>query len=128
MITVHVEGADKLKKNLAKVSESLRTKAAVDAVTEGAYQIMNRARINAPHLTGTLRRSAKVSAKAAGSGAEAEISFNTVYARIQEYGGMTGRGRRVHITGKEYLGRAIDMTRHDVSRVMAATIADYLGK
>lgn len=143
MSEIHLEGTEELIKNLQRIDKSIRTDVAVKAVREGAYQIFNRARINAPVLTGALRNSMRVDAKAVGGKAEAEISVNVVYARIQEFGGtiyprkgkylkfrVNGKwinAKQVKIRGKHYLGNAIESEKGAAVDAMAKTIKDYLG-
>ena len=128
MSEIHLEGTEELIRNLKRIDNSIRSQVAVQAVKEGAYQIFNRARINAPVLTGALRNSMKVDAKSVNGRAEAEISVNVVYARIQEYGGQTGRNHAAHITGKHYLGDAIESEKGRAVDAMSAVVRAYLEK
>lgn len=128
-VTVEIEGADQLLSNLRKIESTMRGAAALQAVKEGAMVIENRAKINAPVLTGALRNSASTYAKNTGDGAEAEIGFRGLaYARIQEYGGLAGRHHSVLITGKHYLENAINQERGAVASTMQSVIKSYLEK
>lgn len=124
---VQLKGADKLIANLNRISADLRGTVAVHAVSAGAIQIENRARINAPVLTGALRNSVSTIAKATGNGAEAEIGFRGLaYARIQEFGGRAGRNHSVYIQGKHYLENAIKSEQGLAVQAMGDVISSYL--
>ena len=124
---VQLKGADKLIQNLNRISAELRGMVAVQAVNAGAIQIENRARMNAPVLTGALRNSVSTIAKQTATGAEAEIGFRgLVYARIQEFGGHAGRNHSVYINGKHYLERAIKSEQGLAVQAMGDVIAQYL--
>ena len=127
--TVELEGTDELLRNLNRISGDLRGTVALKAVNAGAIQIENRARINAPVLTGALRNSVSTIAKQTGNGAEAEIGFRgLVYARIQEFGGRAGRNHSVVIRGKHYLERAINSEKGLAVKAMSDVVSAYLGK
>lgn len=61
-------------------------------------------------IDGTLRRSVKVKgpSREGADGWKAEIGPTAVYGRIQELGGMTGRGHRTRLPARPYLGPALD--------------------
>lgn len=60
-------------------------------------------------ITGALRRSVTFTPAApAGPGlATATVGATTVYARIQELGGMAGRGHHTHVSARPYLQPAV---------------------
>lgn len=125
--TVRLEGTDELLRNLNKISSEMRGKVALQAVNAGALQIENKARMNAPVLTGALRNSASTIAKNTANGAEAEIGFRgLVYARIQEFGGRAGRNHSVYIRGKHYLENAIKSEQDLAVKAMGDVISSYL--
>ena len=124
---VTVVGKEQLIANLKKISNDIRGEAALRAVNAGGIQIENQAKINAPVLTGALRNSASTEAKNIPNGAVAEIGFRGLaYAKIQEFGGYAGRNHAAHITGKRYLGKAIEQTQITVYDVMSSVIEGYL--
>ena len=124
---VQLKGADKLIANLNKIDADLRGLVGLQAVNAGAIQIENKARINAPVLTGALRNSVSTIAKLNGNKAEAEIGFRGLaYARIQEFGGRAGRNHSVYIEGKHYLERAIQSEQGLAVQAMGDVIAQYL--
>lgn len=124
---IQLKGTDKLIANLNRISAELRGTVAVQAVNAGAIQIENKARINAPVLTGALRNSVSTIAKATGNGAEAEIGFRGLaYARIQEFGGRAGRNHSVYIQGKHYLENAIKSEQDLAVKAMGDVISSYL--
>jgi len=56
------------------------------------------------------------------SGDKAEVGVNRVYGRIQQLGGMAGRGLKVEIPARPYLGVS-----RDDEREIADIISDHLG-
>ena len=125
--TVQLKGADRMIAKLKQIDTDLRGLVALQAVNAGALQIENRARINAPVLTGALRNSVSTIAKNTANGAEAEIGFRGLaYARIQEFGGRAGRNHSVYIQGKHYLERAIQSEQDLAVKAMGDVISSYL--
>ena len=126
-ITIQIKGIDQLRQNLNRIDAEMRGLVALQAVTAGALQIENKARMNAPVLTGALRNSASTISKQTATGAEAEIGFRgLVYARIQEFGGRAGRNHSVYIEGKHYLQNAIDTQQGLALQAMGDVISQYL--
>lgn len=124
---VKLKGADKLTAKLKQIDTDLRGLVALQAVNAGALQIENKARMNAPVLTGALRNSASTIAKNTPNGAEAEIGFRGLaYARIQEFGGRAGRNHSVYIQGKHYLENAIKSEQGLAVQAMGDVISSYL--
>ena len=121
-----IEGTDELIKTLSKIDAGVRNEAALDAVEEGGAAIMFRLVQNAPVRTSALRNSIRIESRKTASGAEAEIGPHVIYARIQEFGGNTGRGHRTYIKGKHYLEKTVNERRQKAIEVMAATLRDYL--
>ena len=142
--SVKLEGTDELLRNLAQINSNIRDEVAVKAVRAGALQILNKAKDNAPVLTGALRNSPIVTAESKRNGAEAVIAFRRKYARIQEFGGTIHaknakclrfryKGKwvmkkSVTIKGKHYLGNAIESEKGQAVTAMGAVIRSYLGK
>lgn len=128
--TVQLEGTEELLVNLRRIDSDIRTNVAVKAVNAGGIQIENKAKMNAPVLTGALRNSASTIAYTDASGnAVAEIGFRgLVYARIQEFGGRAGRKHSVTIRGKRYLERAIESEKGRAVDAMSAVVRAYLEK
>ena len=125
--TVQLKGADRMIAKLKQIDTDLRGLVALQAVNAGALQIENRARINAPVLTGALRNSVSTIAKNTANGAEAEIGFRGLaYARIQEFGGRAGRNHSVYIRGKHYLENAIKSEQGLAVKAMGDVISSYL--
>ena len=144
-ITVELEGTEEMLANLARIDSRIRGDVAVRAVFAGGIQIQNRARINAPVLTGALRNSVSTIARNTSDGAEAIIGFRGLsYARIQEFGGTVyarkGKYLRfkykgqwvsktsVKVRGKHYLQRAVDADHAGTVGAMASVIKAYLGE
>lgn len=143
MSEIVLEGTEELISNLNRIDADIRSEVAMKAVHAGGLQIENKARINAPVLTGALRNSVSTQSRATGSGAEAEIGFRgVVYARIQEYGGVIRaknkpylmfqvgghfvKVRQVTIKGKHYFERAIESEKANAVNAMGSVISSYL--
>lgn len=125
--SVQIDGVAEMLRNLNRISADLRGSVALKAVNDGAIQIENKARMNAPVLTGALRNSVSTIAKTTANGAEAEIGFRGLaYAKIQEFGGRAGRHHSVLIQGKHYLENAINSESGAASEAMASVISSYL--
>lgn len=125
---VKINGVEQMIKNLNKIDSDIRNEVARDAVHEGATVIMGKAVMNAPVKKGTLRNSFRVESQTTATGAVAEVGPHVAYDCIQELGGWTGKGHKSYIKGKFYLGRAVESTEGEVSKVMADAIKDYLNK
>ena len=142
-ITITLTGTDELLQNLQKLDSGIRAEAAKRAVIAGAFQIGNKAKMNAPVLTSALRNSVETIARNTADGAEAEIGFRGLaYARIQEFGGTIyarnkpylvfrykgkwHKKKSVTITGKHYLQRAIDETQTLTVEAMSDVLKAYL--
>lgn len=121
-----IEGTEDLIRDLQKIDADIRNEVALDAVQEGASVIMTKAVMNAPVKTSNLRNSFRIESRKLASGAEAEVGPHVIYGRIQEFGGLTGRGHKTKITGKHYLQKAVNERRVKAVEVMKAAIADYL--
>ena len=125
---VKLEGTEQLIANLRKIDSGIRSQVALQAVNSGALMIEDKARQNAPVKTGALRNSAHTISRIIVNGAEAEIGFRGLpYAKIQEFGGLAGRHHSVKITGKHYLGNAIEETKGLVVDAMSDVVKAYLG-
>ena len=91
-ISLQIEGKEELARKMSHLSKAVRTSIAKDAVDEGAAVIQFHAQLNARNKfssrqRGQLRNSIRVESKTSATGAVAEISPHTIYARIQEFGG-----------------------------------------
>ena len=141
---IHLQGTEELINRLKQIDSTIRNDVAVRAVNAGGIQIENKAKINAPVLTGALRNSASTSARLNGSQAEAEIGFRGLkYARIQEFGGtITAKNvpylkfkykghwvqkKQVTLKGKHYFEKAIKEASGTAVQAMAGVINSYLG-
>lgn len=93
-------------------------KALFEAVTSSVLDIQTKAKTAgyAPYKTGTLRRSITNKVVSVTDGVVGYVGSNLVYARIQEYGGETGRNKRTIIKGKHYLSRAVRDNKDNVQK------------
>lgn len=144
-IKVNLKGKDELERKLAKLSKSVATSIAKDAVDEGGAVIQFHAQLNARNVfssrqRGQLRNSIRVESKMTGTGAEAEIGPHVIYGRIQEYGGtiepvrkqalhwasdgVEHFAKRVTLPARPYLTPAVENHIDQISDVMKRTVAD----
>lgn len=105
--------------NQSKITQIQR--AMVAGMLNMGQAVASKARRNAPYDTGALRNSIRTSVEGNGSVyvlAGGSVGGKTIrYARIQEYGGWTGRGHRTLITGHMYMNDAFDeVKRGDIAK------------
>jgi len=121
MLKIEIQGLDKLEAELKAIGSSVAD-TLEDAVYAAGVRIAEQGSINAPYDTGTLR-----SAVAAPPRIERNSPYsvtgrvgpqNVEYARIQEYGGVTGRGHKTRITGKFYMTRAVESLKDECENEM----------
>lgn len=125
-MSFQITGTSELLANLRRINEGVRSQAAREAVEEGAAVIQYQGMANAPVRTSALRNSFRIESRTSGQGAVAEVGPHVIYARIQEFGGHTGRGHKTYINGKHYLERAVEAKHGQVISVMGDVIRDYL--
>lgn len=93
-----------------KVLESL-DRIVDEAAAEGLEDSMKLVRITAqyyaPRRTGDLEDSIEAGVNQEGRRLIGWVGSDLDYARIHEFGGVTGEGGRITITAKHYMGRAI---------------------
>ena len=137
MLNLEIEGMDRLEAELNALGSSI-AETLEDAVLAGGMIIADQAVQNAPYLSGTLRSAivagSKESVKPASAGdisvsrkgkfsVEGTVGPRGVpYARIQEYGGVTGRGHKTRIQGKFYMTRAVEMRQKQAEDEMVRVI------
>ena len=125
--TFTVLGTDALVNKLRSIDQGVRTTAAMDAVTAGARQIQNYARINAPVDTGTLRKSIMPErAVPDGNGASIIVGVGVEYGSIQEFGGRTGCGHKAYIKAHPYMRPAINEHGPEIQKAMSDVLDLYL--
>ena len=123
MLTIEIEGLDQLEEELRSLGSSV-SDTLEDAVLAGGMIIQEQAEANAPYVSGNLKGSIGtwVTTKEK-SRVEGEVgSRNCEYARIQEYGGVTGRGGKTRITGKFYMTRAAEEKQTEAENQMVEVI------
>lgn len=127
MLKIEIEGLNNLEAELQSLGSSLGD-VLEDAVYAGGLLIANKGAENAPYLSGTLK-----SATAAPPRIERTDKYRVEgrvgpqgvpYARIQEYGGLTGKGHRTRIQGKFYLTRAVESEKTSVENEMVRAIEE----
>ena len=110
MLNFSVEGIDRVDAEMRSFGSSVAD-CLEDAVIAGGMILTNQGGENAPYKSGTLK-SATVAppriTRIHRFRVEGRVGPRGVpYARIQEYGGLTGRGHRTRIQGKFYMTRAV---------------------
>jgi len=126
MLKIEIHGLDKLNAALQEMGTSVADTLEV-AVTAAGDRIAERAGENAPYDTGNLKMAAEAPPRVERTGkysVEGRVGpQNVEYARIQEYGGVTGRGHKTRITGKFYMTRAVEDLRDECEQEMIRIIS-----
>ena len=121
MLKIEIHGLDKLNAELQALGSSVAD-TLEDAVEAAGDMIAVRAGENAPYDTGTLKSAAEAPPRIEKTGkysVEGRVGpQNVEYARIQEYGGVTGRGHKTRITGKFYMTRAAESLKDECEQEM----------
>ena len=138
-VKVEIRGLDELERKLGTISEHLRKKTALNAVTAGAAKVEEYTKRNifdtfSEKQTGSLANSVTVTATVTQNGAEASIAPMRVYARIQEFGGTVHakpggflhfkigdawvRTKQVTIPARPYLGPAVNDNQEQIISAM----------
>ena len=125
MLKIEIHGLDKLNAELQALGSSVAD-TLEDAVEAAGDMIAVRAGENAPYDTGTLKSAAEAPPRIEKTGkysVEGRVGpQNVEYARIQEYGGVTGRGHKTRITGKFYMTRAVESLKDECENEMIEII------
>lgn len=113
-----------LSARLAAMSAAARGQALSDSVTAGALLVENDAKIAAPVLTGTLRRSIHTEVTAGDGEASALVGTDVPYARRLEFGfvGADRLGRHYNQAARPYLRPALDNNRERVSELISRAV------
>ena len=126
MLKIEIHGLDKLNAELQALGSSVAD-TLEDAVFAAGSRIAEQGGENAPYDTGTLKSAAEAPPRVEKTGkysVEGRVGpQNVEYARIQEYGGVTGRGHKSRITGKYYMTRAAEALKDECEREMTEIIA-----
>lgn len=77
-------------------------------------------------VTGALAGSVTVTSTASDRGWAAEIGATTAYARIQELGGVAGKGHKADLPPRPYLKPALEASVGDIGDLFQAGWADAL--
>jgi len=121
MLKIEIHGLDKLNAELQALGSSVAD-TLEDAVFAAGSRIAERGGQNAPYDTGTLKSAAEAPPRVERTGkysVEGRVGpQNVPYARIQEYGGVTGRGHKTRITGKFYMTRAVEELQDECEQEM----------
>ena len=125
MLTFEIKGLDKLEAELNKIGSSVADNME-DAVMGAGMLIANQASENAPYKSGTLRSATAAPpriTRASKYRVEGRVGPQGVpYARIHEFGGVTGRGHKTRIQGKFYLTKAVEALSDECEQEMVDTI------
>lgn len=124
MITIEFSAEAKtILKELKKMPEVLIDVLRL-SVDQGALMIQNKAKELAPYKTGNLRRS--ITRTTLDDGLTQAIGTNLVYARIQEFGGMAGRGLRSKIPAQPYLNPAAEQSENAIMDIFERNITNAI--
>ena len=126
MLKIEIHGLDKLEAELQAMGSSVADTLEV-AVESAGSMIADQAAKNAPYDTGDLRSATEAPPRVERTGkysVEGRVGPQGIaYARIQEYGGVTGRGHKTRITGKFYMTRAVEDLRDECEQEMIRIIS-----
>jgi len=149
VIQIELSGKEGLVKKLNQIDSNMRGPAAKAMVSAGGSFIQGQARVNihetfSEKQTGGMSNSITVESKQIGQGAEATISVNKIYARIQEKGGtirprkakmlhfwIDGRevfAHQVTLPPRPYLEPAIKNHNQEIVQAMSDVAETYLRK
>lgn len=121
MLKIEIRGLDKLNAELQALGSSVAD-TLEDAVFAAGSRIAEQGGENAPYDTGTLKSAAEAPPRIEKTGkysVEGRVGPQGIaYARIQEYGGVTGRGHKTRITGKFYMTRAVESLKDECEQEM----------
>ena len=124
-----VFGFDELRRKLEALGDAVAKDKVLTAVQAGADVILNQAKINAPVVTGTLRRSLhQEPAETNATSAAVNIGTDLVYAR-RVHDGFSGRdklGRLYNQAANPYLRSAADAKKEEATSEAAAALKDLL--
>jgi len=111
---IKVKGVQKWERKYKRIQDKLTGKVGGDELRQAVAKALNRVvgptkrRLTGGNplwvRTGRLRASILVDTRRTGKKVIGEIGTNVVYARIHEFGGRAGRGRKVKIPKRPFLG------------------------
>lgn len=126
MLKIEIQGLDKLEKELQALGSSVADTLEV-AVKAAGVRIAEQAAENikpykTEDFTGELAKATQAPPRVEQTGkysVEGSVGpQNIAYGRIQEYGGVTGRGHKTRITGKFYMTRAVESLKDECEQEM----------
>jgi len=127
MLTFKIEGMDKLERELQAFGSSIAD-CLEDGVMAGGMIIADQGSNNAPFKTGTLKSAAGAAPRITRISKYKVEGLvgprNVPYARIQEFGGVTGRGYKTRIQGKFYMTRAVESHKRQAEDEMIRVITE----
>lgn len=128
--TVQFDAGSALAERYATLASDLRGQALRDAVEAGALIVETDAKIAAPVLTGTLRRSLHTEVTSSDGQAEALVGTDVPYARRLEFGfvGADRLGRHYNQAARPYLRPALDSNRARVREAITSVLATLLSR
>ena len=130
MLKIEIHGLDKLNAELEAMGSSvadtleMAVKAAGVRIAEQAAE--NIKPYKTEDFTGELAKATQAPPRVEQTGkysVEGSVGpQNIAYGRIQEYGGVTGRGHKTRITGKFYMTRAVESLKDECENEMIEII------
>ena len=122
-------GAESVRKSLSRMSGC--EKDVGTALVAGAQLVRNEARLRAPRVSGTLRKSIEVGNLQSFAGdVYVEVGTNLVYARRVEYGfnGADSLGRVYHQAAQPYLEPACEAKAREVGEEVEKAVRQLWAK
>lgn len=122
MINIHVElkGLKEAQRKMENAARRLSGDAVFGAVRDSTLLVQRDAKKNAPVRYGILRASIIPTVSAEGSRVVGTVGTNVEYAGFQEFGTR-------YITGRHYMGRALDDNRARIISMIQAAVKGVFG-
>lgn len=123
-VEVDISALSELGQRLGSLTDVVRGQVLQDAIRGAALPVENDAKINAPWVTGTLRRSIHTETGGDANSAWADVGTNVPYARRLELGfvGVDRLGRHYNQQPRPYLRPALDKNAPELGKTAIAVL------